>query len=360
MSHAPERKEKDCLNCGTIVQGRFCHVCGQENVVPKEKFTSLVIHFLYDITHFDGKFFSTLRALVFRPGFLSKEYMTGRRGTYLHPVRMYVFTSAIFFLIFFALQDPEKAIRLGIDEPLSKAQRDSIRNDIQKELNSLPLDDDLRKQIQILSDTSRVVTGSDLLPYSEDKRPISISGRKYQYNSIREYDSTQKTLKKSDRDSWFARRLIKTEIKINQDFRKDPKGTLAGIFNTFLHRLPYLLFVSLPFFALILKLLYVRRKQFYYADHIIFTLHHYIFSFMLFLAVFGLREIQTLTNWRVLQILMTIIVISWPVYLYIAMKRFYLQGWGKTFLKFILLNLLALIVLLLLFVIFFLFSVFTL
>jgi len=81
--------------------GRYCHVCGQENVEPKESFWHLLTHFFNDITHFDGKFFITLKDLLFKPGFLSKEYMIGRRASYLNPVRMYVFTSAIFFLLFF-------------------------------------------------------------------------------------------------------------------------------------------------------------------------------------------------------------------------------------------------------------------
>ena len=106
MSHAPERKEKDCLNCGALVQGRFCQVCGQENIVPHESFWSMVHHFFADITHFDGKFFSTVGILVRKPGFLSAEYVKGRRNSYLNPVRMYVFTSALFFLIFFTLFNP--------------------------------------------------------------------------------------------------------------------------------------------------------------------------------------------------------------------------------------------------------------
>src|SRR5687768_17786211 len=102
MSHLTERKEKNCLNCNAIVQGRYCQVCGQENIVPQESFRHLVLHFIYDITHFDGKFFETLKYLIFKPGLISKEYIAGRRTRYLNPIRMYVFTSAIFFLIFFA------------------------------------------------------------------------------------------------------------------------------------------------------------------------------------------------------------------------------------------------------------------
>ncbi|MEI9809912.1 MAG: DUF3667 domain-containing protein [Bacteroidota bacterium] len=63
----------------------------------------MVVHFFNDITHFDGKLFSSLKWLIAKPGFLSTEYLAGRRARYLHPIRMYVFTSAIFFIIFFSL-----------------------------------------------------------------------------------------------------------------------------------------------------------------------------------------------------------------------------------------------------------------
>ena len=103
MSHGKLRKENDCLNCGAEVQGPYCHNCGQENIVPHETFWNMVKHFFYDITHFDSKFFDTLKDLLFRPGYLPKEFVSGRRASYLNPIKMYVFTSAVFFLIFFLI-----------------------------------------------------------------------------------------------------------------------------------------------------------------------------------------------------------------------------------------------------------------
>ena len=85
-----------------MVAGKYCQVCGQENIAPKESAWHLITHFFYDITHFDGRFFSTVKYLLLKPGFLTAEYARGRRMSYLHPVRMYVFTSAFFFLIYFS------------------------------------------------------------------------------------------------------------------------------------------------------------------------------------------------------------------------------------------------------------------
>jgi len=356
VSHAPERREKNCLNCGATVVGRFCHVCGQENVVPKESFWKLVIHFFYDITHFDSKFFDSLRYLLFKPGFLSKEYIKGRRVSYLHPVRMYVFTSAIFFLIFFVLYNPQKAIIIP-DEPLTNQERMQKAADFEKELKTKEADSSiLIKEIQLLKDTSKPVTQLDLVR-AAGKGMFNQPGNK-KYKTTGEYDSIQKTLPLEKRDGWFIRGMTKKQIQLNAKYKGDPNEASTNLLEIFLHKLPYLLFISLPLFALTLALLYVRRRQFFYADHAVFSIHHYIFSFMLLLCIFLLGAARTAPGFHWLRAIEIVLIFVWPIHLYIAMLKFYNQGWFKTFLKFLLLNIIALISLLILFVGFFLLSIF--
>lgn len=356
MSHRPERKEKDCLNCGTIVHGKYCHVCGQENTEPKESFWGMVTHFFNDITHFDGKFFTTLKILLLRPGFLSAEYVRGKRMSYLNPVRMYVFTSALFFLIFFSLNDPKDDFKLtDSNGAFSLAQRDSILNKLEPELSKLPGNFNLQKQIEILKDTSREVNSLDLLPYTEDQL-FSTWG--YKYKSRREYDSIQQSRPVDERDGWLKAKWNKRVIYLNEKYKKEKDSSFSKFSDVLLHQLPYLLFVSLPFFALILKLLYVRRGQFYYTDHGIFSIHLYIFSFILLLFIFLVDKLNDLSGWGIWDFLAVVIFLAWPVYLFVAMKRFYRQNGFKTFIKFILLNILGLILTTILAVIFFLLSIF--
>lgn len=310
VSHVPERKEKDCLNCGTTVYGKYCHVCGQENVVPKETFWSMFLHFFYDITHFDSKFFETVKDLVFRPGFLSKEFINGRRAKYLHPVRMYVFTSAVFFLLFFSFFKPQPTFNDSLNAPINK------------------------------------------------QRGITINGR--EYKSPEEYDSLQKTLPASERDGWFLKRLIKKGIDINERYRENPGEAFNKLGESVLHRLPYMLLVSLPFFALILKLVYIRRKQFYYADHGIFTIHFYIFSFLLLILVFALDALKKATNWGFIGFLIFLLFLGLFFYLYKAMRNFYGQRRLKTFFKFLFVAFWSFIMIVIVFVFFIFFSAVTL
>jgi Protein of unknown function (DUF3667) len=356
VSHAPERREKNCLNCGATVIGRFCHVCGQENVVPKESFWNLVIHFFYDITHFDSKFFDSLKYLLFRPGFLSKEYTRGRRASYLHPVRMYVFTSAIFFLMLFVLYNPQKAVLIR-DEPLTHQERMQKAADLEQELKTAEGDSSiLIKEVRLLKDTSKPVTELDLLK-TAGKGMFGQSGKRY--NTIAEYDSVQHALPPDKRDGWFMHAMTKKQIQLNAKYKGDPNEVSTNFLEIFLHKLPYLLFISLPLFALTLALLYFRRRrQFFYTDHAVFSIHHYIFSFILLLCIFLLGAAKKTPGFHWLRVIEVILIFVWPIHLYIAMLNFYNQGWFKTFLKFFLLNIIALVSLLILFVGFLLLSIF--
>lgn len=363
MSHRPQRKEKNCLNCGTTVQGKFCQVCGQENIEPKETFWSMVMHFFGDITHFDGKFFTSLKDLIIKPGFLSAEYVKGRRMSYLNPVRMYVFTSAIFFLIFFSINDP-KDLAIQVDRPLSqnvleKGERDSIIERVERKLRKNPADTSLQKQIALLKDTNRAVTALDLFALQDDFSAVGIWGDR-EYKNLNEYDSVQKSLPKSEKDGWLKKRWNKRAIELNEKYKGGNSQSInRNLSEAFLHKLPYLLFVSLPFFALILKLLYIRRrKEFYYADHGIFSIHHYILSFILILFAFFVDKMDDVTGWGIWEFLLIATVVAWPVYLFLAMKRFYKQNGIKTFFKFCLLNFIGLIVLIFLLLFFFVFAIF--
>jgi hypothetical protein len=91
----------------------------------------------------------------------------------------------------------------------------------------------------------------------------------------------------------------------------------------------------------------------------VFTIHLYVFSFIVLLLGFGLDKLQDYTGWVFLEAIKIFLIIGMICYLYIAMHGFYKQGWGKTFLKFLIVALLSLVMMLVLFAIFLLFSAFT-
>jgi hypothetical protein len=316
VSHLPQRKEKNCLNCGTTVIGKYCHVCGQENIEPKESVWHLVSHFFTDITHFDGKFFTSLKDLVLRPGFLSKEYMNGRRASYLNPIRMYLFTSFIFFLAFFSF--------FRVDE-----------NSVKIQVNSINLDNIDSVQLKKLSEeiNNGVPLTKEQIRKRYDSTAVSFAAEKYK--SKKEYDSVLKI--GQVKDNWIKRMFTYKGIELNKKYHNNKSLGIAEIIGKIQHTIPQMLFVLLPLFALLLKLLYIRRKNFYYTDHAVFTIHFYIFIFLAMLPIFAVIKIQDDIGANWINYVNLALIAGIFFYLYKAMRNFYKQSRGKTVLKYLLL-----------------------
>ncbi len=205
-----------CPNCGFHATGNYCSQCGQETHLHKETFWGLVTHFIGHYFHYDSKFWQTMKALWFSPGKLTVAYWNKQRMRYISPVSLYIFISAVYFLL--ALSMPSK--RTLVDFKENKTGKDTVA-EAQTKTNSLT-----------------VATGSKFDQYVTSKFR-KIEERHGDYN----------------------------------DFLNE----------TITHNLPKIFFFMIPVMALILKLLFIRRKTTFFVDHAIFALHYHSFWFSLFL-----------------------------------------------------------------------------
>ena len=347
MSHHKERKEKICLNCNAAVYGRYCHVCGQENIEPKENFWHLVNHFVEDITHFDGKFFSTLKYLLFKPGFLSKEYLSGRRASYLHPIRMYVFTSAIFFLISFSFihlddhsiitpdQKNSELIHIGTNFKTNKPPKDTLKA---KKLDSL------QQQMKSIGNTKK-------------SNAFVLNGDTIKINTVKEYDSLQASLPPAKQSSWLKKIYERRSIGLKQNLFSNNESVYKQLSAELLHGIPKMMFILLPLIALVLRLFYIRNKQFLYIDHAIFIIHLFIAIYILWMLIYGFNYLGSFTGLRFTAWVPLIMFFVIQFYQYKAMRNFYGQGRWKTFFKYVFFNVITFLVFLLIGVFFFLTTV---
>ena len=393
------------MNCGAEVQGRYCGVCGQENIEPREPAWHLVTHFFNDITHFDGKFFSTVKYLLLKPGFLTAEYVRGRRVRYLHPIRMYVFTSAFFFLVYFSFissHGPEAEGRKSLRETLANEQGElqtlqgmltatddavekaAIQTAIVKyEQRIRLLTDSLKKDsVQNKEILNRADDISDsvitVIPFSPSVRSKIDSARKMSktgssggdkvlindkefidftfYKDEATYKAVQDELPAGQKDGWIKRSIKLKLLHWHSEEKKDRSKLFNTIVEKFKHSFPTMLFISLPLFAFFLKLLYIRRGSFYYAGHGIFSIHAYCAIFILLLLYYTLDGIHAQLHWRVLSLIKAAVVLYMVYYVYKAMRNFYQQGRSKTMLKYLLLSWMTFIAMIFLIVIFFVIS----
>ena len=278
MSRHHLRHDKTCLNCGKLVDERYCTHCGQENLEPKETVGHLISHFFEDLTHFDGKFFVTVKDLILRPGFLTREYVAGRRMTYLNPIRMYIFISAMFFLVLFAgseekSESPNDSThtanvwRQQLADSLRSAHADSLHKTFNDSL-AAHLDTAKTKQ----NDQSLTLAFS-----SAGMVQIDIVERKYK--TVHEYDSIQQTLPDSARDKGIMHWISHNDVKQKEKHGGQGKIRLEVDVR---HDIPKIMFVLLPLFALYVSWFY-SKKKYYYVNHAIFSVHIHCFAFLLLL-----------------------------------------------------------------------------
>lgn len=92
-------EKSTCKNCESILNGKFCSSCGQKEYNEKDKSLSNiseeVFHFM---THFDGKFFNTLKTIYRYPGKLSLDYSNGIRQKYYKPISLYLVIVVLYLL----------------------------------------------------------------------------------------------------------------------------------------------------------------------------------------------------------------------------------------------------------------------
>jgi hypothetical protein len=94
-----QHHEAQCGNCGTALEGRYCHACGQRGHVHRSVL-HLIEEFFHGLFHLDGKIIRTAPLLLFRPGALTRRYLEGQRVRFVTPIGMFLFT---IFLMFFAV-----------------------------------------------------------------------------------------------------------------------------------------------------------------------------------------------------------------------------------------------------------------
>src|ERR1700726_63581 len=116
-SRGEEIAPKTCRNCGAPVAGAYCSTCGQETKLRLPTLREFLREAAGRYVAFDGRFWRTVFALLTRPGFLTREYLAGRRRRYIRPARLYLFATLIFFAVTRLLVGPVEIPDIHPDTP---------------------------------------------------------------------------------------------------------------------------------------------------------------------------------------------------------------------------------------------------
>jgi hypothetical protein len=287
MSSFKLRKENDCLNCGHTVEKHFCPECGQENIEVKEDAFHMVVHAVADYFHFEHKFFGTIKPLLLKPGKLTQAYVSGKRVSFIHPIRLYIFISIVFFLVVLSGETKKNELPKVSDKEVAakKLTRKQLKKleDIKIAMRYMP--GDAKKKDSILK-----VAEMDLKKYGYSNINLYTGERNTKNNSffskflkkdstLAQYDKRQAALPKAQKDGFLKHYIVKRTLELSK--YPDPEQKfLEGL----MHNIPKMMFFILPIFAMILKLVYIRKNRYYY-EHLIYSFHVHSAFFLGFLLV---------------------------------------------------------------------------
>lgn len=273
-----------CRNCGAQAPGAFCPSCGQETTIALPRATTFLREAAGRYVAFDGRMWRTLFALAFRPGFLTREYLAGRRKRYVRPSRLVLVLAIVLFAVARFFAEPDAMVRTGSDasaDPASKAPVVQMDND----------------------EPLTIGVGPSGIAF-DPKLNVKLTGL---------------TLPFGDRVNRHLEEFNKLERP--QKVRE--------IVNGMLRYGPYAMVAMLPAFALLVQLVYLGRASRYpgrprrYAEHLVYGAHGHAF-----VALAVVLMMVTPFAW------LTTIVILWTIaYLFWSMHAVYGGRWSGTILR---------------------------
>lgn len=309
-------------------------MCGQRatnRIVPLWQVTNEVLEDLFDL---DLRILRTLPTFLFRPGRLTKEYIQGRRRRYIRPLRLYLFSSFLLFTVLALTNLNWASVSLNpfpqeiqANVKASRAEIGTLRADLARESSS--------------TDTSSPPSApapAESLGDSIPTSPLRIEDvGANNWDEIRRADEALAAVEailgsgvnvqpgtgasgKSDTDQIAPPPSLTTLQKLGR-LLDDPESFVKGMID----QAPYLMFLLVPTFALLLKLLYIRHHRLY-VEHLIFALHVHALAFIAFATstVFGAWNVGATFNldWW--------LATSPFVYLFLAMRSVYGQSTLRT------------------------------
>ena len=346
------QRGNSCLNCNISLVGeeKYCPDCGQRNNVNQLNFKLVLDEFFGDVFSYDSRLWRTVVPLIFKPGKVAYEFIIGKRKHFVNPFRTYLTTSLIFFLIYGLLNTVNEyngentnsimTFNDSANDSISKSEKDSIINkaltNVKKEIPT-DLDSILKsKNVNLDSiDTDKALVDSLKNKITEQNALGKKLTSFYNHYENNKEDPIVQALDTLGYENTFWNRFYYEKAASVNKIRED-KG--EGIGSKIISGLSITIFLFLPVFALFLKILYIRRK-YTYMEHLVFVFYTQTVFFLL-LMLFVLIEFFVKDKSGSMG---SISVLLFAIYLLIAMKKFYNQGWFKTFFKFLLANLFFLI-----------------
>ncbi|GLK50644.1 DUF3667 domain-containing protein [Maricaulis virginensis] len=344
-----------CSNCATELSGPVCHSCGQASDTFHRPVWDLLLDVLDGLLGLEGRLWRTLPPLMFQPGKLTTNYLTGVRARYVMPFRLYLTASVLFFLAFFAVNEglntgPEPVA--GSD--IAEAREALETGDLEAGLAMMPEEarNEVIRQVERGLDEAENAESAETPEARELRQQAERNELKQRirYGLLPEYYPREAAALDPDETVEISEGMVMNFDGIEElplSFRLRLADGIDAVIDSQGQALwaamktwaPRLMFGLLPIYALLLAVTHFYKRGLYFYDHLVVTLHFHAFLFFMFLLV-GVISLVLGPGWAVL------VFFLWSnYYLYRLHRTVYSHGRFSSFLRVIFLDMVYLIIL---------------
>jgi hypothetical protein len=290
-----------CANCGAALAGQYCSTCGQRVEPHAHSLWSFVAEAAEALTHADSSLWRTLGPLLCRPGFLTQQFLDGRRARYLPPVRLYLALSFLFFLSV-TITSPVTSRSAPVIASTAPNMKAPPRNALDEHAP-----DEMSNDSQRLASGGRLMGNIDAA--AERERILDLC------------NASTAHLPGPD---WLRRPFFRACVRTDADQSRE-------LGRTFVHNLGRALFLLLPLLAALMVPLYRRPKR-YYVDHMLLLVHNHAGVFLVMSGF--IVAVHWIPTGRFANLLTFALILYLLIYLYSSMRRVYGESRARTLLKF--------------------------
>jgi hypothetical protein len=321
-----------CINCQTPldVSEKYCHACGQLNSTKKLTIKDFIEEFFANFYAYDSRLRNTFFSLFLKPGIAAREFCEGKRHHHANPFRLFLSISIILFIV----MDFGSALKDSSQEAENRNTNTKISDSLKTNLtsNSNPELINLNKKPTKEFHRDSIYKASELGNDPENLNHLNLKLTTFRnYNLKNPNLSSEEALKNLgfENNNWNSYLYEKAKSLKSNDVLRETRDYLLA-------KLPFLIFLSIPFIAIIFWITFYNKK-FNYTDHLVFTYSFYSF---VFICLISYELIGFLSEDFSLFLIGTSFTFLFPIYLYKSLRNFYQNSRWKTIFKFILLNML--------------------
>ena len=304
-----------CLNCGAELQGKYCHVCGQEATSKTPTVGAFLVEYANHAFIWDSHFFKTIWNLISRPGYLTKEFIAGKFASHEHPLKLNMFLLFVLITLFVFFAGTEKMNNSVHNITHSESVRPGIqlefliKNGYTERINESP-----RDTVHLLAPLFLVERYPEVLSNIETIEDTDGKGLD-KWIAVLPHVLIEDSIVMLDESGFYR---FNQESKAGENELNMVNTVWSEMVRLIAKYFPLLVLFTAPFLAFALGLVQ-RKSRIPRIHHFIFALHYTAFLELLMICIFLLH----LTLLPPMDWLQWVMIIGSCVYLTIAFRNVY-------------------------------------